>query len=120
MPTLETKISHFLRIGVLVAGFFLLAGWMQMWSRDSSRPTTDFATYYPQSLSESLQWAILTHDRAVFMCFVGLFILVLLPVLRVLLTGILFMQQKAYPLAAMAFLVFFSLIFSFFLGINLK
>jgi len=115
---LELRISQLLRMGVMVAGGLLLVGWLWMLFNNGDVLAT-FQEYRPQALTQTLEWAFITRDRALILSFVGLLILVTLPVVRVLLTGILFLKQKEYRLATMAFLVFVALVSSFFLGIDL-
>ncbi|KYG65126.1 hypothetical protein AZI87_11185 [Bdellovibrio bacteriovorus] len=115
---LEYRISQLLRSGVLFAGIFLLVGWLWMWWK-GEQSLSSFTEYQPTSLFENLQWALLMQDRAMLISYAGLIVLVSLPVLRVFLTGILFIKQKENKLALMAFTVFIILIGSFFLGIDL-
>lgn len=115
---LEIRISQFLRGGVLFAGALLFVGWVWMFINSGDVLST-FNEYHPQSLSESIQWALIMNDRALLMSFFGLVVLVTLPVIRVLMTGILFIRQKDYRLAIIAFAVFFVLVASFTLGIDL-
>lgn len=114
----ELLISRFLRFGVLLSGMFLLVGWVWMLKEKGDTLET-FNQYQPQSLIESLHWALVMQDRATFVSFVGLAILVSLPMIRVLMTGILFLKQKEKVLGLMAFLVFVSLLGSLFLGIEI-
>lgn len=115
---LEMIISKVLRIGVMSAGICLLWGWIGMWMKDGDT-LSHFQTYQPEPLLEKIQWALLMQDRPLLIALFGLVILVCLPLLRVLLTGILFCKQKDFRLALMAFLVFGTLVASFFLGIEL-
>lgn len=115
---LEYRISQLLRSGVLFAGIFLLVGWLWMWWK-GEQSLSSLAEYQPTSLFENLQWALLMQDRAMLISYTGLIVLVSLPVVRVFLTGILFIRQKENKLALMAFTVFIILIGSFFLGIDL-
>ncbi|KYG61103.1 DUF1634 domain-containing protein [Bdellovibrio bacteriovorus] len=115
---LEYRISQLLRSGVLFAGIFLLVGWLWMWWK-GEQSLSSLTEYQPTSLFENLQWALLMQDRAMLISYTGLIILVSLPVVRVFLTGILFIKQKENKLALMAFAVFVVLIGSFFLGIDL-
>lgn len=115
---LELRISKMLRSGVYIAGLLMLIGWLWKWYNDGDTLAT-FQTYEPKSLLETLQWAVVTQDRAMLIAMSGLAVLVLLPITRVFLTGILFVKQKDRILALMAFAVFFCLIASFFLGIEL-
>ncbi|KHD87128.1 MAG: hypothetical protein OM95_15985 [Bdellovibrio sp. ArHS] len=115
---LEYRISQLLRSGVLFAGIFLLVGWL--WLRwNGANNLSSLTEYRPTSLWESLQWAFLMKDRGLLISYAGLIILVLLPVVRVFLTGILFLKQRENKLAIMAFAVFIALVGSFFLGIDL-
>lgn len=115
---LELKISQFLRRGVLLAGLLMLVGWVKMLLKHST-PLTAFSTYHTQTLWESLQWAFIMDDSAVILVYSGLFILVTLPIFRVLMAGVLFAKRKERILSAMAFLVLSALIASFFLGVDL-
>ena len=115
---LELLISYFLRWGVSFAGLTILFGWLWMLSKDTQQLTT-FTEYQPQPLIETLHWALLTNDRPVLMCILGLIILVTLPVLRVFLTGALFFKQKEFRLGTIALAVFTILVASFLLGIEL-
>lgn len=115
---LELKISRFLRGGVLFSGLVLLVGWLWMLVRKGDMLST-LSVYHQQSLWESLQWAFIMNDQPMLLSFAGLFILVTLPVFRVLMTGVLFARQKERLLSVMAFAVFGALVASFFMGIEL-
>ena len=115
---LELIISKLLRVGVMTAGVCLLVGWVGMWLNNGS-VLSRFQVYEAEPLLEKIQWALLMRDRSLMMALIGLIILVCLPLVRVLLTGILFIRQKDYRLAVMAFAVFATLVASFFLGIDL-
>nr|BFD67050.1 hypothetical protein HAGR004_20720 [Bdellovibrio sp. HAGR004] len=115
---LELIISQILRGGVLFSGLFLLLGWVWMWFRDGDNLRT-FTTYEPRPLVESIHWALVTNDRALVISLFGLVALVCLPLVRVLMTGILFVKQKDRGLAIMAFAVFLALVGSFLLGIEI-
>ncbi|QLY23975.1 DUF1634 domain-containing protein [Bdellovibrio sp. KM01] len=115
---LELKISKMLRSGVYIAGMLLLIGWL--WQLYNSGDTlSDFQNYESRSLVETIHWAVVMHDRPLIVSISGLVVLVLLPITRVFLTGILFVKQKDRVLAIMAFAVFTCLVASFFLGIDL-
>lgn len=118
LHNLELIISKLLRVGVMTAGACLFIGWIGMWIQHGSM-LSSFTTYDPEPLADKFQWAFLTRDRSLMMAMIGLVLLVCLPLIRVLLTGILFIRQKDYKLAIMAFAVFATLIASFFLGIDL-
>jgi uncharacterized membrane protein len=118
LHSLELIISKLLRVGVMTAGVCLLVGWIGMWMQNGSM-LSSFHEYEPEPLLEKIEWALLMRDRWLMMAMIGLILLVCLPLMRVLLTGILFIRQKDYKLAVMAFVVFATLIASFFLGIDL-
>lgn len=115
---LELTISQILRGGVLFAGIFLLTGWVWMWLRDGDN-LQSFRTYEPRPFVENIQWALVMNDRALLIAQFGLVVLVCLPLVRVLMTAILFLKQKDKGLALMALAVFVALVGSFLLGIDL-
>lgn len=114
---LEYCISQFLRFGVLLAGGFLAVGWCWLLVQGNSK-LTGFSNYESESLFESVRWSLFLQDRGKLLTFIGLGILVALPVLRVLLTGVIFIAKREYRMAATAFIVFSVLILSFLLGID--
>jgi len=115
---LELTISKLLRVGVLAAGILLAVGWLWLLFNDGDL-LANFANYEPHSFFESLQWSLINQDKAMLISLAGLALLVLLPIARVFMTGVLFLKQKDFVLAAMAFAVFACLIGSFMLGIEL-
>ncbi|MNK07815.1 hypothetical protein D3C87_257350 [compost metagenome] len=118
LQRLELIISHLLRIGVLIAGTFLLVGWLMSWYTQGDMLST-FQTYESQSIIESIHWALVMNNKGLIISYFGLLILVSLPVLRVFMTGFLFIRQKEYTLAFMAYGVFFALLLSVLLGIEI-
>ncbi|WP_413287520.1 DUF1634 domain-containing protein [Bdellovibrio sp. HCB337] len=115
---LELKISHLLRWGVLFAGAFMLMGWISFLDF-TQNPLAAFHDYREETLSQSLTHAFETHDWGLLLAYLGLMILISLPLLRVLMTGVLFVKQKEKTLAVVAFFVFAILILSFSLGIEI-
>lgn len=115
---LELKVSYLLRVGVLIAGILLLSGWIWMWFQggDISNKFSDYVK--PISLFDGIQWALITNDRGALISFLGLIVLVVLPVFRVFMTGVLFFWHKEYRLGFMALFVFVALISSFVLGVS--
>jgi uncharacterized membrane protein len=114
LESLELKISKFLRIGVLVAGVFMLIGWVSQVALHGDSLEA-FKVYRSYPLAESL-----THlDWPMVICYLGLGVLILLPITRVFLTAFLFVKQKEYLLAGIATFVLVALILSFSLGIEL-
>jgi uncharacterized membrane protein len=118
LHNLELKISKMLRSDVYISGMLLLVGWL--WQLYNSGDTlASFQTYESRTLMETIHWAVVMQDRPLLISIAGLVVLVLLPITRVFLTGVLFVKQKDKVLAIMAFAVFTCLVASFFLGIDL-
>jgi uncharacterized membrane protein len=115
---LELKISYLLRYGVLLAGFFLFIGWLWMLAQHGD-VIGNFQQYQQVSLMQTIHLAWISYDLSTLIAYFGLALLVLLPVVRVVLTGVLFMVQRDYVLGLMAFAVFAVLAASFCLGIDL-
>lgn len=118
LESLELKISKFLRLGVLCSGFFLLLGWLGNFSFENSNPAR-FATYSPVDMFTSIEVALMGGNWALLLSYLGLIILISLPMIRVLLTAVLFLKQKENILAAIAGFVLVALIVSFTFGIEL-
>lgn len=114
---LEDIIGYFLRTGVLLAGGLLLVGWVGILRTQGSQ--LHLLTHYEsEDLASLIEWAMLTDNKGMTLSFLGLFVLISLPVLRVGLTGILFLKQKDYRMAFIAFFVFMALFLSFSLGLE--
>lgn len=118
LENLELKISKFLRLGVLASGLFLAIGWLGNFSFENSQPAR-FANYSPTSLVRSLELAVMDGNWALLLSYGGLIILISLPMIRVLLTAVLFVKQKEHILAVIAGVVLLALIISFSFGIEL-
>lgn len=115
---LELKISKFLRYGVIVSGSFMVIGWI-FESLKSENSFEKIKQYNPIALSESFQIAYVSGDWATMLTYIGLVILIALPIIRVLLTAILFIKQKDTPMAILAVFVFAILMTSLMLGFEL-
>jgi uncharacterized membrane protein len=118
LHSLELRISKLLRYGVMAAGAFLLLGWISLLDF-TQNPLAAFHEYRSQSFEQSLANAWESHDWGLLIAYAGLLMLISLPLLRVLMTAILFVKQKEKILAAIAFFVFAILILSFTQGIEL-
>lgn len=118
IEALELKIAKFLRVGVLLAGALILIGWGLnfQWSEN---PFARFEVYSHAQLSDLLEVYWMDQNWGVLISYVGLFALISLPIIRVLLTMILFVKQKEHTLAMVALFVLAGLITSFALGIEL-
>ena len=115
---LELKIAYLLRYGVIAAGILMAVGWALSLYTHGER-LGQFKAYAPQGLAHTLRAAKEGGDAGTLVALAGLALLVLLPVARVLLTGVLFLRQGDQKLAALAFLVLAVLVLSFALGIEL-
>ncbi len=118
LESLELRISKFLRFGVLAAGFLMLIGWIAyLTSKGSSFEL--LKTYNAVSIKETFKVAMTNNSWSEFVSYLGLIILITLPIIRVFLTAFLFFKQKEYVLAAIASFVLIALLVSFSLGIEL-
>lgn len=115
MLSLELKISKFLRVGVLVAGGFLAAGWL-LQIQFTENPFLAFAHYQSVSLAESLQTAAQERNFPQLISYMGLFVLIALPVTRVFLTAVLFLRRREFAMAFIAAFVLLVLAVSMMLG----
>ncbi|CAN5424929.1 hypothetical protein BH10BDE1_BH10BDE1_04490 [soil metagenome] len=116
--SLELFIAKFLRYGVLVAGALMLFGWM---SEISFKTDTfsHFATYHDVRLFPTLRALIETSRWGLLTAYAGMFVLISLPLLRVLMTLVVFLKKKDYALAAVSTLVLAGLFLSLLLGFEI-
>ncbi len=118
LERLELKISYFLRYGVFASAFFLAISYLgQIFSKDDR--LSKFKVYEPVPLVTTIRSALEAQDYFLLSAIVGLSVLISLPIIRVLLTGLLFLKAKEWAMASCAILVFAVLLLSFFLGIEL-
>lgn len=117
LETMELKISKFLRAGVAVAGLIIAIGWIMAFKADSD-PFEPLQTYRPYSLIDSLQMNALLENWGKVITYMGLTILISLPVIRVFLSIILFVKQKEKTMALIGAIVLIGLILSFSLGVE--
>ncbi|HEY8270641.1 MAG TPA: DUF1634 domain-containing protein [Pseudobdellovibrionaceae bacterium] len=113
---LELRISKLLHWGVSCAEALMLLGWITFFDF-SENPLLKFQDYKEESLQKSLQSALQDHHWGLLLAYAGLVLLISLPILRVLMTGIFFAKQRNQILALASFFVFVILLFSFTLGI---
>jgi uncharacterized membrane protein len=116
--SLEMFISKLLRWGVLLAGLFLLIGWLMNISL-TGNPFAIFQTYHEVPFLETLQAVFTNREWGLGLAYLGLCILISLPMLRVLMTAVLFFKQKEYWMASAATLVMIALLISFSLGFEI-
>ena len=118
LHVLELKIARFLRAGVLVSGALLLVGWIGM-ILTHSEGLSGLHEYRAASLRELWEISLQTRHWPSVVSYVGLGCLISLPVLRVLLTSILFFRQREKLLGSIALVVLLLLLLSFSQGIEL-
>ena len=112
---MELKISKFLRIGVIFSGIIIAVGWI--WSFDPSvDPFANLQTYQPLNLIDSFEISFMLQYWGRMVSYLGLMILISLPVIRVLLSILLFIQQKEKEMALIGTIVLVGLLLSFSLG----
>lgn len=114
---LELFIAKFLRAGVIVSGLFMLTGWLGTLDLHHN-----IFLNYQNYTHNSLLSTISQYDATAwphFMIYLGLICLILLPLLRVLLTGLIFMKQRDYIMASLVLLVLTGLIISISQGIEI-
>ncbi len=115
---LELKIATFLRGGLLVAGTLILVGWL-MGLRWNADPFFNYQIYDVAPLQNILYVYYRNRNWGMLLTYVGLFCLILLPLIRVVLTAWLFFRQGEKHLGFMAIGVFFILLLSMTLGFEL-
>lgn len=113
---LELRIAKLLRAGVLASAAFLLIGWV--FGHAQREPIAHFTQYFPAPVLSSVREAWGGRQWGLMSCYVGLGILVVLPAVRVLLTGLLFVKSKEYAMAGLALFVLAALVLSFSFGMT--
>ncbi len=115
---MDQAIGRLLGRGVLVSGGLLCLGWV-LSAQYSADPFVRFQSYERIPLRSLLQSAVSQGQWGLLLCYIGLFVLVALPSLRVALTMVLFLRQKQPIFASIAAFVLVVLIASFYFGIQL-
>lgn len=118
LEALELFIAKFLRYGVFAAGLVIFAGWMSQinFSRNIYK---DFSIYQNMPVTDTVYFLVLQHNWGLLTAYLGLFLLIALPFLRVLLTAGIFIFEKDFLMALCAMLVLGGLILSFSLGFKI-
>jgi uncharacterized membrane protein len=114
---MELAIAKFLRIGVIIAGLVIAIGWL-LTLKVAANPFIDLQQYSELPLIQSLKMQFLLQNWGMIISYLGLALLISLPVLRVLLSAFLLIMQKEYLLAIIAGIVIIGLMISFGLGIS--
>jgi uncharacterized membrane protein len=118
VESLELKISWFLRIGVIIAGALMLVGIILNFKLNGN-PFYIFQDYDEIPFRNALYIHLRHQHWGHLFSYAGLISLISLPLIRVLLTAILYLKQKEFLMAGLASFVFFCLVVSFSLGIEL-
>lgn len=118
IEALERNIAKFLRYGVIASGLVMFTGWIMQFKLHGN-PFFTFDTYDQISIIDLVKIHLRNKDWGVLISYAGLLALISLPLIRVLLTAILFLKQKEFTLALVAFIVLSGLAFSMLLGIDL-
>ncbi len=116
---LELKISYILRYGVFLSAIFLGIGWGGNLLSGQSQGLYHYQTYQSVNFIQSMEKTFTQGQWFVLLSYLGLMILISLPLIRVFLTGVLFAKNKEKAMSLMAFAVFAILLGSFCLGIDL-
>ena len=116
IETLELKISKFLRFGVIISGIIIFAGWILNF-KFSGNPFYTFDTYDQIPLRDLIEFHLKNGDWSYLISYLGLIVLIFIPMIRVMLTVFLFFKEKEYLLSLIGALVFLGLILSMSLGI---
>jgi len=115
---LELFISKFLRFGVFVSAFFILIGWFGQIDWHNNK-FDDFKEYHHTPLLNALNTLISSQSWGSLLIYLGLLILILLPLFRVFFTGLIFIKQKEYAMASLVGLVMLGLIVSISFGFEI-
>jgi uncharacterized membrane protein len=116
--TLELGIARFLRAGVLLSGGLMALGWLASLPH-ADETFTALRTYTPRPLLGEVRGLLANGSWGPLLCYLGLAALVLLPLVRVLLTAVLFARRGERTLMFLAIGVLSALGLSFTLGIDL-
>lgn len=115
---LESRIAKFLRKGVVVAGVVIGIGWIISLTKMGD-PFSGLQVYSKLSLMTQLELAFMDQDFGKMISYLGLVMLISLPLIRVVLTVYLFLKQKEFVMAGIGLAVLMGLLASFSLGIEL-
>lgn len=117
IEVLELRIAKLLRVGVIISAILMLVGFSLQF-KFSGNSLFNFTVYDQISLSDLFDFYFRKKRWAPLISYSGLIVLISLPLIRVVLTIYLFIRQKEFLLAGIAFLVFVGLMISMSLGIE--
>ena len=115
---LELFIAKFLRYGVIVAGLLMSIGWLSQLSF-TTNTFAQFHQYHELRLTDALRGIIESKLWGLLVTYIGMFVLISLPLLRVLMTLAVFIKKRDYILAGVSALVLFGLLLSVTLGFEI-
>lgn len=118
LEALELFIAKFLRYGVLIAGAVIFLGWMSQINFHRN-VFEEFHVYQHMPLGDTLSFLWLQQSYGLLLAYVGLILLISLPLLRVVMTAGLFLIEKDYLMAVCALLVLGGLALSIALGFEI-
>ncbi|MDX9730895.1 MAG: DUF1634 domain-containing protein [Bdellovibrionales bacterium] len=113
--SIEVATAKVLKFGVLIAGALLLLGWLTQ-IRFSENVFLSFQSYDSSNFVGSLQEAWSSGQWGVLVSYLGLAVLISLPMVRVIMTGRVFLRDKEYLMVASVALVVIGLILGVSLG----
>ncbi len=115
---LETRIAKLLRRGVLLAGLFIFAGWMSQISF-TKNVFINYQSYSENPLFNTLKNLLDQNAYGTLLAYLGLTILISLPILRVIMTGLIFIKQKDFRMVGLVAIVILGLAISIALGFKI-
>jgi uncharacterized membrane protein len=114
----ELKISKFLSFSVLICGAFIFCGWILNFKM-TGNPFFNFEIYDRIPLKDLLIFHFDKKDWAQLISYLGLFLLISVPFIRVLMMMFLYLKTKEFILAFISTTVFIGLSLGLALGIQL-
>lgn len=108
-------IAKVFRYGIITVGILLAVGWVSQlqWTENIF---TSYQSYQEKPLQITLDSAYEQEKWGLLLSYLGLAILICLPVVRVMISSILFAKRKEYRMMLLSLLVFTGLILSLVLG----
>jgi uncharacterized membrane protein len=113
--TLELLISRILRTGVQISGSLVFGGWLAQYTLLESN-FSDLKIYRTTPFGERLTQILRAKEWGQVMIYIGLVVLISLPLIRVCLTCFLFIKEKEYLLSMVSGCVLLGLLLSIFIG----
>ncbi len=115
---LDLFIAKFLRYGVVLAGLLLAVGWLGEISF-TTNVFEKFHTYHDSPIDSTFRSLVRQQRWALLSSYLGLIVLISLPIVRVLMTMLVFLKNRDYALASVAGFVLAGLVLSILLGFDM-